>query len=133
MAYLVMIHATFQTQGNADHVYDQTKSVATNASVARIGEAGERTSYGAVYDEQPDGTLVPLRQFHIDRFGIVRDGQLLPDDQIPEWSQPAGSQDAYPVTDVLGNPVRVQHNGQVWENTSAANTFEPSVFGWVQV
>ena len=46
----------------------------------------------------------------------------------PAWVQPTGAQDAYP----LG--ARVTHNGQDWENTgSAANVWEPGVFGWVVV
>ena len=133
MAYLVMIHATFDNKADADHIYDQTMSVATNASVARIGEAGERTSHGGVYDEAADGTLTADRRFHIDRFGIVRDGQLIPDDQIPDWIQPSGSQDAYPTTDAWGNPARVKHNGKVWENTTDTNTYEPGVYGWVEI
>ena len=46
----------------------------------------------------------------------------------PDWVQPTGAQDAYP----LG--ARVSHNGQDWENTgSAANVWEPGVFGWVVI
>ncbi len=131
MPYVVMIHATFNSKSDADHIYNQTMAVATNASVARIGEAGERTSHGAVYEELADGTLTPDRRFHIDRFGIVRDGKLIPDDQIPEWVQPQGAQDAYPLTDVFGNPTRVQHNGEVFTNDSAVNTQQPGVAGWL--
>lgn len=134
MAHIVMIHATFASKAHADHVYDQTMVVVTNASVARIGEPGERTSWGAVYEEMPDGTLVPDRRFHIDRFGIVRPGQLIPDDQIPVWVQPAGAQDAYPLTDVRGNPSRVAHSGQIWENSHGnGNIWPPGAFGWVQI
>ena len=71
MAYVVLTHATFDGLPNAQHIYDQAKSVATNASVARIGEAGERTSYCGVYEEQTDGSLQPLSRWHIDRFGIL--------------------------------------------------------------
>lgn len=46
----------------------------------------------------------------------------------PAWVQPTGAHDAYP----LG--ARVTHNGQDWENTgSAANVWEPGVFGWVVI
>lgn len=46
----------------------------------------------------------------------------------PAWVQPTGAQDAY----AMG--ARVTHNGQNWENTgSAANVWEPGVFGWVVV
>lgn len=46
----------------------------------------------------------------------------------PEWVQPTGAHDAYP----LG--FRVTFNGQNWENTgSAANVWQPGVFGWVVI
>ena len=46
----------------------------------------------------------------------------------PAWVQPTGAQDAYP----LG--ARVTFNGQNWENTgSAANVWQPGVFGWVVI
>ena len=133
MPYVVLIHATFESKANADHILDQALSVATTASVARIGQPGERTSHGGVFVENEDGTLTPDRRFHIDRFGIVRMGAMIPDDQIPEWVQPAGAQDAYPLVDVFGNPTRVQVDRLIWENTTATNTWAPGVFGWVQV
>ena len=46
----------------------------------------------------------------------------------PAWVQPVGAVDAY----ALG--ARVSHNGQNWENTgSAANVWEPGVFGWIVI
>ena len=46
----------------------------------------------------------------------------------PAWVQPTGAQDAYPLN------AKVSHNGQNWENTgSAANVWEPGVFGWVVI
>ncbi len=46
----------------------------------------------------------------------------------PAWVQPTGAQDAY----AMG--AKVSHNGQNWENTgSAANVWEPGVFGWVVI
>lgn len=42
----------------------------------------------------------------------------------PVWVQPTGSTDAYNVGD------RVAHNGQNWESNTAANVWEPGVFGW---
>ena len=65
MPYVVLIHATFDTKSDADFIYDQAKQVATTASVARIGDAGERTSHCGVFDEQVDGTLVKERQWHL--------------------------------------------------------------------
>jgi len=73
------------------------------------------------------------RQWHLDRFGIVRETDPIPDDVVPEWVQPAGAQDAYPLTDVFSNPTKVMWEGIERENTSAANTWEPGVFGWVIV
>jgi len=134
MPYLVLVHATFANKADADHIYNQAKSAAVTASVARIGQAGERTSHCGVFDEQPDGSLVKDRQWHIDRFGIVRETDPVPDDVIPDWVQPAGAQDAYPAMDVFGNPTRVTHNGQVWENSHGdGNVWAPGTFGWVQV
>lgn len=47
---------------------------------------------------------------------------------IPEWVQPTGAQDAYALNAI------VMHNGIKWKNTgSAANVWEPGVFGWVQI
>jgi hypothetical protein len=128
--HVVMIHATFANKSDADHIYDQAMTVATNASVARLGEPGERTSHGGVFEEQPDGSLVPDRRWHIDRFGIVRDGQMVPDDVVPEWIQPTGAHDAYPATDVHGNPTRVMRNGKTWINQNDTNTQTPGVAGW---
>lgn len=132
MAYVVLVHATFDSKADADHIYDQAKSVATNASVAKIGEPGERSSHALVGDENPDGTLSPLRRWHLDLFGIVREGE--PDPNVPPaWIQPSGSQDAYPLTDVHGNPTQVTHNGAAWRNDVDGNTWEPGVSGWTQL
>jgi len=60
MAFVVLIHATFDAKADADHIYAQAKQVATTASVARIGSAGERTSHCGVFDEQADGTLTAM-------------------------------------------------------------------------
>ncbi len=49
-------------------------------------------------------------------------------DPFPAWVQPLGAQDAYPLN------AQVSHNGQHWKNTgSAANVWEPGVYGWVVV
>lgn len=44
---------------------------------------------------------------------------------IPAWVQPTGAHDAYP----LG--AQVTHNGETWTSTTAANVWEPGVYGWV--
>jgi hypothetical protein len=133
MARVILAHLTFPTDADALHVYNQVKAVMTNSSVAHIGEAGERTSYCNMMVEQPDGTLLPdgNKTLHIDTFGIVREGPY-DNGNPPAWIQPTGAQDAYPLTDVRGNPTRVAYNGGTWVNTSAANTFAPGVFGWSQ-
>lgn len=47
-----------------------------------------------------------------------------PADPWPPWSQPLGGQDAY------GLGARVSHKGKHWESTTAANVWEPGVYGW---
>lgn len=42
----------------------------------------------------------------------------------PLWVQPSGAVDAYPLGFI------VEHNGQVWTSTNAANTWEPGVAEW---
>ena len=133
MPYVVLIHATFANKSDADHIYNQAKTVATTASVARVGEAGERTSYCGVFNEDTDGTLTEDRQWQIDRFGIVRETPPIPDTEIPEWVASAGAQSAYPMTDVWGNPTRVKRLGVVYECTVAPNFWQPPGYGWVQV
>ena len=133
MPFVVLIHATFDTKSDADFIYDQAKQVATTASVARIGSSGERTSHCGVFDEQTDGTLVKDRQWHLDRFGIVRESAPVPNDIVPEWVQPLGAQDAYPLLDVFGYPVVVLYQGDQWKNQSAVNTQVPGVFGWLNL
>ena len=133
MAYVVLVHATFDNKADADFIYNQAKSVATVASVARIGQAGERTSHCGVFSEAADGTLTKDRQWHLDRFGIVRETDPVTNDVIPDWVQPLGAQDAYPLLDVFGNPAQVQYGGSVWQNTTAVNTYAPGVYGWTQL
>lgn len=50
--------------------------------------------------------------------------ELPPDRFVREWRQPEGAHDAYPTG------VWVWHAGQVWENLTAANVWEPGVSGW---
>lgn len=47
-----------------------------------------------------------------------------PEVGLPQWVQPTGAHDAYP----LG--AEVTHNGQDWRSDHAANVWEPGVFGW---
>jgi len=133
MPWVAIIHATFDSKADADHIYNQSLAVATTASVARLGDEMERTSHGFVAQEQEDGTLVVDRGWHVDLFGIVRQGE--PDrDEPPAWIQPTGAHNSYPATDVRGDQTRVTHNGQTWRNSHGnGNSWAPGVFGWTVV
>jgi hypothetical protein len=48
----------------------------------------------------------------------------VPTTGYPAWVQPTGATDAYPVG------FRVAHKDQNWESNTAANVWEPGVFGW---
>lgn len=50
-----------------------------------------------------------------------------PTEEYPEWSQPIGAHDAYP----LG--AKVSHNGEKWTSDVANNVWEPGVYGWTEV
>lgn len=50
-----------------------------------------------------------------------------PTEEYPEWSQPLGAHDAYP----LG--AKVSHNGKKWVNDVDNNVWEPGVYGWTEV
>ena len=47
-----------------------------------------------------------------------------PQEEWPEWRQPLGSTDAYP----LG--AKVSHNEKHWISNVDNNTWEPGVYGW---
>jgi len=49
---------------------------------------------------------------------------LAPAGEWPDWVQPLGAHDAYP----LG--AKVTHNGQRWISSVAANVWAPGVYGW---
>ena len=48
-------------------------------------------------------------------------------DPWPEWIQPTGAHDAYPMG------AHVSHNGKHWESEIDANVYEPGVYGWTEV
>lgn len=138
MPYVVIVHATFANKSDAEHIFNQSLAVATAASVARIGQTGERTSYAMVVEEQGDPEPKPvalLESWTVDRFGIVRrDDTQNPSARYPTWVRPTGAHDAYPAADVRGEPTRVVHWEQNWENTHGdGNIWEPGVFGWEPV
>lgn len=47
-----------------------------------------------------------------------------PSQEWPEWVQPKGSTDAYPMG------AKVSHNGKHWISDYDNNIWEPGVFGW---
>ena len=53
--------------------------------------------------------------------------EIAPPGLIAEWVQPTGAQDTYS----LGE--QVTHGGQTWESTVDNNSWEPGVYGWVEV
>ena len=130
MPYVVIVHATFDNKADADHIYDQAKAVATHASVAKIGTEQERTSHAFVAEEVESGEWHVDREWHIDRFGIVREGSELDTSETPEWIQPQGAHDAYPLRDVYGEITAVTFEGQVWHNTYDGNVYKPGDYGW---
>ena len=50
-----------------------------------------------------------------------------PAEEYPEWIQPLGSTDAYPLN------AKVTHNDKHWISQYDANIWEPGVFGWNEV
>lgn len=49
-----------------------------------------------------------------------------PLEEFPEWVQPIGAHDAY------GEGAKVSHGGKNWVSTTAANVWEPGVYGWAE-
>jgi len=50
-----------------------------------------------------------------------------PQEEFPEWVQPAGAHDVYE----LG--AKVSHNGKHWISIVDNNSWEPGVYGWEEV
>lgn len=50
-----------------------------------------------------------------------------PSIEFPEWVQPLGSTDAYPMG------AKVSHNSKHWISDIDANVYEPGVYGWTEV
>jgi len=50
--------------------------------------------------------------------------QVAPPGTIPQWVQPQGAHDAYPIN------AEVIHNGQHYISTVPSNVWEPGVYGW---
>ena len=48
-------------------------------------------------------------------------------EEIPEWVQPVSAETAYHKDD------KVKHNKMIWQSIVDNNTWEPGVYGWVQL
>ena len=88
-------------------------------------EVGDRVSYdGLLYkcllahESQPSWTpdVSPSLWVRVDN----------PAEEWPDWVQPLGSTDAYP----LG--AKVSHNEKHWVSDVDANIWEPGVYGWTE-
>lgn len=106
----------------------------TNALLAATAPAdGEpwRQPTGA-HDAYPTGRTVThggktwenLTPANVWEPGVTGWREVTAGNDWPDWVQPLGAQDAYP----LG--AQVTHNGQHWTSTAPANVWEPGVYGW---
>lgn len=80
---------------------------------------------------RPNGNLYKCVQAHRSQAGWEPENTPAlwnkigdPTEEYPEWSQPLGAHDAYP----LG--AKVSHNGKKWVSDVASNVWEPGVYGW---
>lgn len=83
---------------------------------------------------RPNGNLYKCVQAHRSQAGWEPENTPAlwtkigdPSEEYPEWSQPLGAHDAYP----LG--AKVSHNGKKWVSDVASNVWEPGVYGWSEV
>ena len=83
---------------------------------------------------RPNGNLYKCVQAHRSQAGWEPENTPAlwtkigdPSEEYPEWSQPLGAHDAYP----LG--AKVSHNGKKWVSDVASNVWEPGVYGWTEV
>ena len=91
----------------------------------------ESAEYAVLDRVQYNGTLYKCLQAHtaqpdwnpIDAVSLwVRVDN--PAEEWPEWIQPVGATDAYPIG------AKVSHNSKHWISDYDNNTWEPGVFGW---
>ena len=83
---------------------------------------------------RPNGNLYKCVQAHRSQTGWETENTPAlwtkigdPTEEYPEWSQPLGAHDAYP----LG--AKVSHNGKKWVSDVDNNVWEPGVYGWSEV
>lgn len=95
---------------------------------SKIGEevtAGDRLWY--------DGNLYKVIQAHTTQADWTPDTAVslfrkVSLEEVPEWVQPLGAEDAYDKGD------KVKHNGKTWESDfDGKNVWEPGVFGWIEI
>lgn len=112
-------------QAQAEWIHDNTK-VLTGQALVVPGTAGERSSYCLVSQVNPDGTLTPIKAWHVNNIGLVTDG--LPDGsaQTPVFAEWAPGV-TYAINDVVTyNSVQYRciqgHSSQVgWEPPNVAS------------
>lgn len=100
----------------ADHVADETLdwSDPTNWTENPVMTGDERIFEGK--------TWVSLVDFNV--WTPPVNWREVPTTGYPAWVQPTGATDAYPIG------ARVAHLGKNWQSNTAANVWEPGVFGW---
>ena len=114
-----------------DHLDELTEDDVMSASL--LFEPWEpHKTYKAGDVRRWDGTLIKCLQDHTNHdpghtpdltpalWKVYRD----PDAGPQPWVQPQGAHDAYNAGE------QVTHNGQTWQSTVDANTWEPGVYGW---
>ena len=80
-----------------------------------------------------EGSLYKAVQAHTSQADWTPDvvpalfAEIAPPGLIAEWVQPTGAQDTYSLGDL------VTHVGKTWESTVDNNSWEPGVYGWVEV
>ena len=113
----------FEDQAQALDAFDQLDARATNTGIVGLGGPNESTSYTLFMED--DGTV--LEAFHVDTFGIVREGEYTPPpNQHPIWKPVTDATKAYPAVNAAGEETHVEHNDINWRNAHGdGNTWEP--------
>lgn len=121
----------FDDEAQAVDAFNQLEARSTNTGIVGLGGPEESTSYTLLIED--DGTV--LEAFHVDTFGIVREGEYTPPpNEYPIWLPVTDATKAYPAVNAAGEVTRVEHNSHEWENAHGdGNTWEPGVFGWTDL
>jgi hypothetical protein len=117
MAFVVLVHATFDTQADAQAAYDSIRTLASKSKRAWVGQAGERTSWGGVYEEQADGSLSELGAWFVDDGEFVKEGKPLKGGtKLTPLNTPA-----WDVTKTYPLNYDVAHINKFWRSQIAGN------------